>query len=405
MNPGSSRLYRSRTIFGALGTAVVCLLGVALAGGQAAPVQKSAQKPVQKSGQRTLMAEDVHMNIQVFKGIPEKEFMETMGFFSASLGVNCDFCHVAESGSNWEKYADDNVRKRTARKMILMMNAINRTNFHGERLVTCYSCHRGDERPKVTPNLAEMYGTPPLEEPELIIRQAPGAPPAEQVLDKYIQALGGAERLASLASFVARGIYHAYSKSEEGTIEVFAKAPGQLTTIVHTASGDTTTTYNGRAGWNAAPETLTPVPVLSLTGGDLDAARLDADLFFPARIKQSLSKWRVGFPVTIGDREVQVVQGTSAGQTPAKLYFDGESGLLVRLVRYTDSPVGLSPTQIDYTDYREVAGVKIPFRWTLTWLDGRSSIELTEVRPNAPIDAAKFARPAPPAPPPKLATP
>ena len=105
----------------------------------------------------------------------------------------------------------------------------------------------------------------------------------------------------------------------------------------------------------------------------------------------------VGYPTTINDREVEVVQGDSGGIFPVKLYFDRESGLLVRQVRYTNSPVGLSPTQIDYTNYRDVSGVKMPFRWTTTWTDGRSSTELGEVKANLPIDAAIFARPAAPA--------
>jgi hypothetical protein len=78
------------------------------------------------------------------------------------------------------------------------------------------------------------------------------------------------------------------------------------------------------------------------------------------------------------------------------LYFDEETGLLVRLIHFADSPVGRSPTQIDYADYREVAGVKMPFRWTVTWLDGRETFELSGVQPNVAIDAARFARPAPP---------
>jgi hypothetical protein len=107
----------------------------------------------------------------------------------------------------------------------------------------------------------------------------------------------------------------------------------------------------------------------------------------------------VGYPSIIDDRPVQLVQGTSDGRHPVNLYFDNQSGLLVRQVRYADSPVGLSPTQVDYADYREVAGVKMPFKWTVSWLDGRSTIELSEVQPNAPIDATKFARPpAPPSP-------
>jgi photosynthetic reaction center cytochrome c subunit len=388
------KLGSRRTILGITGTTLACLLGIALAGGQAGP------------DQRPLMAEDVHKNIQVLKGVPENEFMEAMGFFTASLGVNCDFCHVAESSGNWEKYAEDNAHKRTARKMIRMMYAINEANFEGERLVTCYSCHHGNERPKVTPNLAEVYGTPPPQEPDEIPSQAPGAPSADQILDKYIQAVGGAQRLAKLTSFVAKGTYEGYdTEGEKRPVEVFAKAPDQRATIVHTMSGDITRTYDGRAGWIAEPETLTPVPVLALTGGDLDAAKVDADLSFPAQVKRALNKWRVGFPATINDREVQVVQGTSAGRSPVKLYFDKESGLLVRLVSYTNSPVGLNPTQTDYADYREVAGVRVPFRWIVTWLDGRSTIELSELQPNLPIDAAKFARPAQPAPPSKPANP
>jgi photosynthetic reaction center cytochrome c subunit len=376
-----------------MGTALVCLLGVASAIGQDVP----AQKPQ--------MAEDVFKNVQVLRGISVDEFMGTMGFFAASLGLNCTDCHTAESNGDWKKYADDTPLKQTARRMILMVRTINQANFAGKRMVTCYSCHRGTDRPKVTPSLAEQYSAPQEDPDEIeIVEQAPapGTPTADQVLDKYIQALGGAQRLANLTSFVAKGTYEGYdTEFEKVPVEVFAKAPSQRTTIVHARIGDGVTTYDGRAGWIAAADK--PVPLIALTGGDLDGAKVDADLSFPARIKQTLSRWQVD-SATIDDREVQVVQGTSAGQSPVKLYFDKESGLLVRQVRYSDTTVGLNPTQIDYADYRQVAGVKVPFRWTVTWTDGRSTFELSEVQPNASIDAAKFARPAP-APPPKPATP
>jgi photosynthetic reaction center cytochrome c subunit len=387
------KLGSRRTILGAMGTTVVYLLGVAAAGGQVEP------------GQKPLMAEQAFKNIQLLRGIPVSQFMATMGFFSAALNANCTFCHGAESGGSWERYADDNPRKQTARRMILMMTAINQTYFEGRRVVTCYSCHRGSERPKVTPSLAEVYGAPVLEEPDEILEQASGAPSADQILDKYLQALGGAQRLATLTSFAAKGTYRAYDDPEKRPVEVFAKATGQHTTIVRAPGGDMTAAYNGRDGWTAAPETLTPVPVITLTGGDLDGAKVDADLCFPAQIKKALREWRVGFPTTIDDREVQVVQGTSAGGSPVKLYFDKKSGLLARMVRYTNVAVGRVPTQVDYTDYREVSGVKMPFRWTVTWVDGRSTFELSEVHPNAPIDEAKFAKPAPPAAPPRAAKP
>ena len=372
-----------RTVLGATAIAVVWLVAAVLVAGQAGP------QP------RPPMAEDVFKNIRVLKGIPVDEFMGTMGVFSAALGISCADCH-ADSDTSWENYALDTIPKKvTARRMVQMMGAINQSSFGGRQVVTCYTCHRGSDRPKVTPSLAVLYGDPPPEEPDDIVKQAPGAPSADQVLDKYIQALGGAQRLSAITSFVAKGMSVGYGP--EGTmrpVEIFAKAPGQRTTIIHTLDGDSTTVHDGRTAWLAAPHR--PVPVLGLSGGDLDGIRLDAELSFPARIKQTLSDWRVGVPTEIENRPVDVVQGTGAGGVLATFYFDRSSGLLVRLVRYADSRVGRLPTQIDYSDYRDVAGIKMPFKWRMAWLDGLENFELTDVQPNAPVDAAKFTRPAAP---------
>jgi photosynthetic reaction center cytochrome c subunit len=338
-------------------------------------------------------AEEVFKNIQVLKGVPVNEFMGTMGVFSAALGMSCEDCHAAND-SKWENYALDNSeRKRTARRMVAMMVGINKAYFGGRQVVTCYSCHRGGDRPKATVSLAILYGAPPSEEEDEIISQAPDAPAADQLFEKYVQALGGVDRLGKLTSFTAKGTSSGYGPdSDKRPLEIVAKSPRQRTTIIHTANGANTTVYDGRAGWIAAP--LRPVAVVSLTGGELEGAKLDAELSFPVRIKESLGQWRVGRPATIDNRKVQVVQGTSAsGAAIATLYFDAESGLLVRVVRYANSPVGRIPTQYDYGDYREIAGVKMPFRWTMTWLDGRENVELTEVQPNVPIDPAKFAKP------------
>jgi hypothetical protein len=131
-------------------------------------------------------------------------------------------------------------------------------------------------------------------------------------------------------------------------------------------------------------------------GGEMDGARLEADLAFPAHIKTSLSTWRVGFPLTAIDvHPVQIVQGTGPGGTRVKLYFNVESGLLVRTLRYTNTAVGLVPTQIDYSNYQEVSGVRMPFHWVVTWTDGQSTIDLSDVQANVSIDPDKFARPAP----------
>jgi len=113
------------------------------------------------------------------------------------------------------------------------------------------------------------------------------------------------------------------------------------------------------------------------------------------RIKDTLRGWRVGVPSEIDEKPVQVVQGTGAGGALATFYFDSTSGLLVRLVRYANSKVGRLPTQIDYADYRDVSGIKIPYKFKITWLDGLEDVQLTDVQLNVPVDAAKFATPAP----------
>src|SRR6202167_6329090 len=342
--------------------------------------------------QRSQMSDQVFKNVRVLKGIPVDQFMATMGFFSASLGETCTDCHSAESGGSWAKYADDNPRKNTARAMIGMMNAINKTYFGGRREITCSSCHRGVERPDVTPSLADLYGPPPSKEPDELRDPAAKGPSADQILERYIQAIGGAERLAKLTSFGAKGTYQGY-QDEKYPVDVFAKAPNQVSTVIHTAAGDSTTTYNGSAGWIAGPASERPVALLDLTDGELAGAGLDAALWFPAQIKPALTQWRGASSATIDGRDVQMIQGTGDGRYPVNLYFDSKSGLLSRVVRYTESPVGLNPTQIDYADYREVAGVRMPYRVIVTWLDGKSTTELSEIQPNVAIEAARFARP------------
>lgn len=362
-----------------------CVSAAALVAGLALAAKAQSVSP------KPPLAEEVFKNVQVLKGIPVGEFMDTMGFFSASLGSNCVHCHVDESLTHWEKFAEDVPRKRVARQMIQMVNAVNKANFGGARVVTCYSCHHGDVRPESVPSLLSQYSLP-VEDPnkvEIVPGASPG-PSADQILDKYIEALGDPQRLTS---FIAKGTYEGYDTYEQKVpLEIFAKTPNQRATIVHTQSGDTTTIFDGRSGWVAAVDK--PVMLLPLSpGGETDGARLEAGLAFPASIKNSLNAWKVGFPLTvINDRPVQIVQGT--GGTRVKLYFEVESGLLVRSLRYTNTAVGLVPAQIDYSDYREVSGVRMPFHWVITWTDGQATINLSDVQANVPIDSNRFARPA-----------
>jgi hypothetical protein len=349
------------------------------------------------AGQQPQLAGAAFKNVQLLKDIPVDEFLGTMGFFSAATGLNCTDCHSEESGGNWAKYADESPLKIRARGMLRMMNAINAMNFGGRQVVTCFTCHRGTSRPSVMPSLDLLYSDAPPIEPGDPITQARNQPPADQILDAFIQAIGGAARVAAFTSFTAKGTYNGFDDAEKSDLEVYAAAPGKHALIARGKSGDTTTwTFDGTNAWLAAPAVAKPIPLIPTTGADLDGVKLESQLRFPTMIKQTLTNWRVGFPTTIDDEDVSIVQGTTANGATATLCFDRKSGLLVRYVRFANSPVGRIVTRIDYSDYRDVpgAGVKMPFKWVVVGLTGRFTYQLTSVQPNVAIPASRFAAPA-----------
>src|SRR4029079_19290399 len=218
--------------------------------------------------------------------------METMGMFATSLSLNCVDCHTSESVGTWANFADETPVKRTARRMMRMVSAINKDNFAGAPVVTCYTCHGSNLRPKGVPNLAAQYATPVEDPNEVEMHAIAAAPTVDKTLDNYIQARGGAQKLASITSFAAKGPFIGF-ETEQTTVpvDIFAKAPTQRATVVHTRLGDSVRVYDGRAGWIASPDR--PVALLPLTGGNLEGSRLDAMLSFPARLKQAFSQWKV----------------------------------------------------------------------------------------------------------------
>ena len=219
------------------------------------------------------MAEEVFKNVQILKGIPVDEFMDTMGMFAAATSLNCTSCHASDNTTTWDKFAVDTPLKQTARRMMNMVNAINRTQFKGVRSVTCYTCHHGDQRPKIVPSLIVQYSAP-LEDPnEIEILPNAKAPPADEVFAKYIQALGGAARVGNLTSFVAKGTYSGYETDlARVPVEVYVKAPAQRTMVVHALFGDSVRVFDGQAGWVASADK--PMPLMPLTGGNLEGAKL-----------------------------------------------------------------------------------------------------------------------------------
>ena len=377
-------------ILGAAAIMVARLIGV----GQHA----LAQAPQAAPAGRPPLVDDVFKNVQALKGIGVDDFLLTMGIMSAAVGSDCVGCHPS-AGTDHVDWALDTPRKRTARRMVLMVTAINRDNFNGRQVVTCWTCHRGRDRPVMTPTLDTVYGEPTLEFDD-VLTQAQGVPTVDQVLNKYWDAIGGQQRLAAVRSFVATGKSVGYRGfGGGGAVELSAQAPDKRATHIsfpeYPDRGVSVRTYDGRTGWIATP--LAVVPKYELGGSERDGARVDAMLSFPAQIKQALTDLRVGPPTTIDDKDVTVLQGNGPNGALATLYFDDKSGLLVRTVRYGRSPIGRVPTQVDYSDYRDVGGIKFPYHWTFAWLDGRDTFEFSDVKLNVPIDQAKFGQPDIPA--------
>ena len=350
----------------------------------------SAQAPG-AAGDRPLVTQDVFKSVTVLRDIPVDTFFDAMGMFANAMGNDCTFCHVPQAALDRAKFAEVTPRMQRARQMIAMMQTINKNFFGGAPRVTCFTCHHGNQSPRSDPNIALQYSTPE-EDPNARDFTTDTTLSADKVFEKYLQAVGG-NNLAKLTSFAAKGTYAGFDTLfEKVPVDIFAKAPNLYTTIVHMTAGNSVRAFNGTNGWMAGPDTA--IPLVTLSAGNLDRARLEALVAFPSGIPKAYPHWRVGRAV-LNDEEVTVVQGIDDDRQPiANLYF-APSGLLVRAVRWTLTPVGFVPTQIDYSDFRDVAGVKVPFKRVVSQTFMQMTVELTDVQPNAAVDAARFARPAP----------
>jgi hypothetical protein len=335
-----------------------------------------------------------NVTTSTLKELSVDDFIASMGLISANLGLDCADCHP-NAGTDRADFVIDTPRKVMTRRMVEMVAGINRTNFGGVQRVTCYTCHHGRITPATTISLDSWYDAPNIELDDAV-RQDNGLPSADEILDKYIAALGGADRVARITSFVATGTAIGYGElGGNADFTLFAKAPSQRAILISykdTQRPASSWSFDGRTGWIKTPRGL--LGEYELIGSELDGARFEAQLAFPGQIKQALSNWRGAATRSIGDRDFLVVQGGGPRGFMATLYFDPKTGLLSRTVRYGPSPIGRMPTQIDYADYRDVAGVKFPFEYKFTWLDGRYTAKLSKVETNVAIDAARFGRPA-----------
>jgi Photosynthetic reaction centre cytochrome C subunit len=323
--------------------------------------------------------EQTRKNIRVLQGLPDSQLFLLMNTVSDSLGIACDFCHVKEGTTYvWER--DDKRPKTIARGMMQMVLDLNRTRFDGAAKVTCYTCHRGQTTPG---------RVPPLPPPIVLSSTPPALPGVDAILAKYVSAVGGQDAVGRVSTVVLKGT-DTRSENRVSTIELSIKGPDKLH-IVRTTGGTTARQgFDGAAGWTATDAGVQSV------GADI-AARLRraVTLYSPIKILDPPGRLSVTGRDTIGSRTAYVVESHPAPATTLRYAFDSETGLLLRVTTLVETRVMPLPDQMDFEDYREVAGVRMPFtiRVSNSAPFDTSTRTFTAIVPGAPLDDSLFRRP------------
>ena len=347
-----------------------------------------------------------YKNIQVLKDLPADQLHDTMTYMAAAMGGNCLTCHVRGADGEFAYEKDDNDHKTSARTMIQMVRAINAQHFKGEDRVTCALCHQGRREPIPLTPLSQPLTADQLA--ALAERTAgrqggapaapgqPGAAPAgrgaqrptetvDQVLDKYVAALGGRDALAKLTSRVRRGTL-TNRAGQSSPVSIEETSAGLIRVTVGATPG-IVRAADGASAWTQSGDR-----VRTLDHVETANAGLQADMSLGLRLKEQYSALAVRAYDRVNGKAVVAVEGRrpAAAET---FYFDRATGLLVRRSARLNTPLGQLPVQIDYDDYRTVDGVMTPFEVRVADWESVSVEKFGEVTHNQPIDAARFARP------------
>lgn len=361
-------------------------------------IAQPAQTPAATAGPQEKTVDQTHKNIQVLKGLPDSQLGTVMNYMAVSMGRQCNFCHVRK-GNDWVWESDDKEEKQTARSMIKMVLAINKDNFRGNIQVSCYTCHRGRNQPNSVPSFP-LPTPPPRPQPaaspaagQSSPTPTPAPPTADQILAKYTDAIGGQAAIDKMKTRVMKGTYAGFNGAEL-PFEASLTAPDRFYVTVTTPQGTTERGFDGKVAWEKNAR-----GVNELGNPVLDQMKSMFLSFSNIKLKEEFPRLRLGGRDKIGDRNVVIVSGTTADNHRARLFFDAETGLLLRRISYTETMVGVIPEQIDFEDYRDVDGLKLPFTVKVSSVEPGlvSTRKYSEIKLNAPVDDSKFKMPPAPA--------
>jgi photosynthetic reaction center cytochrome c subunit len=344
--------------------------------------------------------EQVQKNIKVLNGLPQWQLIPVMNYFSASLGRRCNFCHVNNQGQ-WDYASDAKPEKNQAREMIKLVLDTNKNYFKGNLEVSCYTCHRGANHPASVTTLPLPVPSPapagagpgasgPGAQPQASPSPRPSPPAPEAIISKYIDAIGGQAAIDKIKSRVTKGTITS-ANGNTGTFETMQTLDKGYEVFV-TQRGTLERAVSTNAGWEKSSQ-----GVRDVLGHQLTDMQVAMQLFRNLKLKEQYESLRFAGRDKIGDRDVVIVVGTTAEKKRERLFFDAENGLLLRRISYLETIVGLIPDQIDFEDYREVDGVKLPFTVRTSPMDPGNPFSVrkfTEIKLNVGIDESKFNKPA-----------
>ncbi|MFN7949889.1 MAG: c-type cytochrome [Blastocatellia bacterium] len=331
-------------------------------------------------------AEQVYRNVQVFKGLPASQLYPAMNFISGALGVTCAHCHVP---NQFEK--DDKAAKQTARRMIEMTRTLDRNSFNEAQAITCYTCHRGQPQPVSIPTIV----------PAAVPQPGPASalPTVDQLLENYQAALGGKARLEQITSLTMKGTEAASGVANNPaarTLEVYRKAPNRLLLVNTQGNDKAVRAFDGETGWQQFGGRT-----LGMSATDLGMIRREAQFDRNYNLRSQYTRMAITGQARIGERTVWVIEATPVetrigpmGFAREWLYFDTQTGLLVRRQIEAQTALGRIPLANDFEDYRAVNGVQWPFTVRQIFPGFSTLQRFTEIKWNVELDEAQFKRPA-----------
>ncbi len=301
------------------------------------PRANAQTKPVETAGQK-------FKNLKVLNDMPADQMGKVMNMMSASLGVDCKMCHSLND-KDFEK--EGNEHKDIAREMIKMTFLINKQFFDGNTEVSCSTCHNGKERPVSVPNLNPVEHATRPKQPDV-------NPTVDQILAKYETALGGKAKIASIKN---RTVNALRIEPDGRTIEPETVTQKGAAVRVETKYGDyiVAENYDGKT----VTKTGGGSPI-ELKPDEAEQIKREAQIFAGGDLKTIYSKLDYRFMDKLDGRDVYLVLGTLADNSRERLFFDVATGLLVRRIASTPTVIGAFQYQVDYSEYKDFGGVKLP---------------------------------------------